>query len=173
MDKPREEDADVCFNLYLPVVMPKSMVYIQFRWSIASLVLVSSRSGSAVAASRPSGACAGCPGACRRGRGPPEDLDALAAHDGIGILRDRHVEPWRFQAEGRRVQVPDRARLRVGHVEAALLAARAGLGLAQLPLWLARPLLEEGHWRRGVCGRSWRSTRRPACRSTWPGRPTA
>lgn len=71
----------------------------------------------------------------------------MAAHDGIGILRDRHVGPWRFQAEGRLVQVPVRARLRVGHVEAALLAARAGLGLAPLPLWLARPLLEEGRLR--------------------------
>ncbi|MCB4804464.1 DNA-binding transcriptional LysR family regulator [Methylobacterium brachiatum] len=85
-------------------------------------------------------------------RGMPEDLDALAAHDCIGILRDRRVEPWRFAVGGRLMQVPVRARIRVGHVEAALLAARAGLGLVQVPLWLAQPLLGEGHLGEGHPG---------------------
>jgi DNA-binding transcriptional LysR family regulator len=49
-------------------------------------------------------------------------------------------------------QVPVRARIRVGHVEAALLAARAGLGLVQVPLWLAQPLLGEGHLGEGHPG---------------------
>jgi DNA-binding transcriptional LysR family regulator len=77
-------------------------------------------------------------------RGRPRHIEELTQHDCIGILRQNHVEPWRFVSGGRTVQLPIRARLRLGHVEAALYAARGGAGLAQLPLWLAQTAIESG-----------------------------
>ena len=71
----------------------------------------------------------------RHGRpGHPRDL---AGHQCIGILSDDHVLPWRFLDDGKRLMLPVRGRLRVGQMQAALAAACAGTGLAQLPHWLA------------------------------------
>lgn len=68
---------------------------------------------------------------------PPATLAQLADHACVGVLRDGRVEPWRFNSGPASI----RARLRLSDREAVAAAAKAGLGIAQLPHWLvAEPL---------------------------------
>lgn len=76
--------------------------------------------------------------------GRPETLGNLADHQCIGILRQDHVEHWRFHVEGRTYHLPVSGRMRLAHVEAALLAVRSGAGIAQLPYWLVESALARG-----------------------------
>lgn len=78
----------------------------------------------------------------RHGRpGHPGDL---TGHQCIGILSDDHILPWRFLDGGKRLMLPVRGRLRIGQMQAALAAACAGTGLAQLPHWLAAEAIAAG-----------------------------
>lgn len=76
--------------------------------------------------------------------GRPGAPDDLAHHQCISILRQDHVEHWRLHVEGRTVNFPVSGRTRLGHVEAALLAMRSGVGIAQLPYWLVEPAIALG-----------------------------
>lgn len=77
--------------------------------------------------------------------GTPATPDELARHACIGMLRDDHAEPWRFQSEqGPARQVKVAARLRLGALEAVAAAAKAGHGLAQLPAWLVDDAVSAG-----------------------------
>lgn len=78
-------------------------------------------------------------------RGAPATPEDLAGHACIGMLRNDHAEPWRFQASAGSVRyVRVQARLRLGHLEAVVAAAKAGHGLAQLPAWLVHDALRAG-----------------------------
>lgn len=78
-------------------------------------------------------------------RGAPDTPAALAAHVCIGMLRDGQVEPWRLRdPDGKSRLHPVTARLRLGHHEAVLAAAKAGHGLAQLPAWRVADELARG-----------------------------
>lgn len=78
-------------------------------------------------------------------RPAPRSLAQLAGHACLGVLRDGRVEAWRFCREpGVPCTVTVDARLRLGDREAVAAAAKAGLGLAQLPHWLVADALAAG-----------------------------
>lgn len=64
-------------------------------------------------------------------RGKPSGLADLAAHDVIYISGRPTAVEWRFRHEGRERTVPLTPRLTVNEIDAALLAAKAGRGLAR------------------------------------------
>jgi DNA-binding transcriptional LysR family regulator len=85
-------------------------------------------------------------------RGTPVKPADLAAHDALVYSSVQGDDRWHFTgADGQVVQVPVRGPLRSNNLSALLAAARAGLGLAALPRYVAhesigngavRPLLE-------------------------------
>lgn len=79
--------------------------------------------------------------------GTPVAPEDLARHDCIGMLRDDRAEPWRFTPKaagkaGHHVKIA--ARLRLSALEAVTAAAKAGMGLAQLPAWLVEDAVAAG-----------------------------
>jgi len=85
-------------------------------------------------------------------RGTPSKPADLGAHDALVYSSVQGDDRWHFTgADGQVVQVPVRGPLRSNNLSALLAAARAGLGLAALPWYVAhesvrsgtvRPLLE-------------------------------
>lgn len=77
--------------------------------------------------------------------GWPRRMEELAGHPGIVYGRGGQVKPWEFHdARGLRVEVPIASRFCFDDLEMIASAARAGVGLARLPVWLVAGALREG-----------------------------
>lgn len=71
-------------------------------------------------------------------RGTPDTPEALAPHDALIYSSVQGDERWHFAgADGRSLQVPVKGPLRSNNLSALLAAARAGLGVAALPWYVA------------------------------------
>ncbi len=71
-------------------------------------------------------------------RGIPASPDALAAHDALIYSSVQGDERWHFAGpDGKSIQVPVKGPLRSNNLSALLSAARAGMGLAALPWYVA------------------------------------
>jgi DNA-binding transcriptional LysR family regulator len=68
-----------------------------------------------------------------RRRGTPESIDELSEHDCIENVPQPGPSRWPLLVDGKIVAVPVRGRIRVNALPLALRAARAGLGIANLP----------------------------------------
>ncbi len=79
-----------------------------------------------------------------RRRGFPPDMAALAGHDGIFYVKERRLERWKFENAPVTVTLPN-PRIRSDDLEALCAGAVAGLGIAWLPVWLARDHLKRAH----------------------------
>lgn len=78
-------------------------------------------------------------------RGDPETPDSIASHDTIGSFRDGSVQHWALvNAEGRETNVTHSPRLLCSDFAVQYQAAVHGVGIALLPLPVARRGLEEG-----------------------------
>lgn len=83
-----------------------------------------------------------------RRQGVPEVPQDLARHACLVYSSVQGDDLWQFtDAHGVGVSVPVRGPLRSNNLSAVLAAARAGLGLAVLPCYVARESLAEGHLR--------------------------
>lgn len=81
-------------------------------------------------------------------QGVPEVPQDLARHACLVYSSVQGDDLWQFtDAQGLGVSVPVRGPLRSNNLSAVLAAARAGLGLAVLPCYVARESLAEGHLR--------------------------
>lgn len=80
------------------------------------------------------------------GRGAPETLDELAAHDGIVHFSGRtgRAFAWELESGGTTTTVAVKGGIAVNDAEANLLCALQGLGLAQLGTYQARAHLATG-----------------------------
>lgn len=79
--------------------------------------------------------------------GSPESPTALrAGHGLIGLAssQDMRTFPWAFERDGQRVQISVPWRLIVGDARAAVAAAVAGLGVAQVPDYLVHSAISQG-----------------------------
>jgi DNA-binding transcriptional LysR family regulator len=74
-----------------------------------------------------------------RRRGTPAEPSQLGAHDAIvfRLPSSRRDRPWQFRVRGRVLELHPKARLRFNDGEAMVCAARLGLGLAQVPDYMA------------------------------------
>jgi DNA-binding transcriptional LysR family regulator len=78
-------------------------------------------------------------------RGTPATPDALAEHEALIYSSVQGDERWHFAgADGKTVQVPVKGPLRSNNLSALLAAARAGLGLAALPWYVAHDSVRDG-----------------------------
>jgi DNA-binding transcriptional LysR family regulator len=78
-------------------------------------------------------------------RGTPAQPAALAAHDALIYSTVQGDERWHFAgADGQSVAVAVRGPLRSNNLSALLAAARAGMGLAILPRYVAHESLKSG-----------------------------
>jgi DNA-binding transcriptional LysR family regulator len=78
-------------------------------------------------------------------RGTPATPDALAEHEALIYSSVQGDERWHFAgADGKTVQVPVKGPLRSNNLSALLAAARAGLGLAALPWYVAHDAVRDG-----------------------------
>lgn len=79
-------------------------------------------------------------------RGTPETIDELAGHECINFISPStgRVQEWMFEEAGRPRAFTPRGRVAVTSLEAAVSAAAAGLGVAQVPNTLALRALREG-----------------------------
>jgi DNA-binding transcriptional LysR family regulator len=77
-------------------------------------------------------------------RGTPQRPADIAGHDTIASVAAGQTLTWRFGGAGRGVRVQVTPRLIVNEVEAALVAARAGQGLARLLSYQAADDLASG-----------------------------
>ena len=78
-------------------------------------------------------------------RGSPATPDALATHEALIYSSVQGDERWHFAgADGKTVQVPVKGPLRSNNLSALLAAARAGLGLAALPWYVAHDSVRDG-----------------------------
>lgn len=79
-------------------------------------------------------------------RGAPESPEALDSHDLILFRYPTSNRPhaWRFRDGERRYERPVTARVSVNDGEGLMSLAAAGFGLAQVPVYMARPLIESG-----------------------------
>ncbi len=78
-------------------------------------------------------------------RGRPDTPAALADHDALIYSSVQGDERWHFSgADGRSLQVPVKGPLRSNNLSALLAAARAGLGLAALPNYVAQASVRNG-----------------------------
>lgn len=75
-------------------------------------------------------------------RGSLESLRDLAAHDTIGIPRDRGPVEWPFVVAGKRTTVVVRPRLRTSSFELAVAAAVGGAGIVMAPEFFVREQLK-------------------------------
>jgi DNA-binding transcriptional LysR family regulator len=81
-------------------------------------------------------------------QGVPEVPQDLARHACLVYSSVQGDDLWQFtDAQGLGVSVPVRGPLRSNNLSAVLAAARAGLGLAVLPCYVARESLAEAHLR--------------------------
>src|SRR5262249_24112717 len=80
------------------------------------------------------------------GRHPaPTTPRELRSHNCIRIrLESGAILPWRFEQDGRSVEVAVAGSLTVNSAEVALLAALDGMGVLYLPVDYAAPLVAEG-----------------------------
>ncbi|MBJ2157324.1 LysR family transcriptional regulator [Variovorax sp. IB41] len=80
------------------------------------------------------------------GRGAPQDIDALAAHDCLFFSSRNQKQSWRLRSGdgGAWVKAPGRSRLRLDSAEALRDAAVAGMGIALLPDFLVADDLAAG-----------------------------
>ena len=78
-------------------------------------------------------------------RGTPETPESLAQHDALIYSSVQGDERWQFSgAEGKSLQVPVKGPLRSNNLSALLAAARAGLGVAALPWYVAHDAVRAG-----------------------------
>lgn len=78
-------------------------------------------------------------------RGAPETLSDLSGHPAIGYLNVHSNDVWRFTGEsGETVGLPMQGRISANSGEAMRDMAIAGLGIALLPLFIARDALKSG-----------------------------
>jgi DNA-binding transcriptional LysR family regulator len=86
-------------------------------------------------------------------RGDPQNIDELAAHDGLIFSSRNQKQGWRLRAEGgpwTKAQI--RSRLRFDSAEALRHCALAGLGIALLPDFLIKEDLGAGRLRQILPG---------------------
>ncbi|MFJ5366373.1 LysR family transcriptional regulator [Pectobacterium punjabense] len=77
--------------------------------------------------------------------GHPQQLSDLATHQGIGLLRNGQAQPWKVEnVKGGSQCVLPPTRLRLGNMDAVMMAALSGHGIAQLPQWLVADALRRG-----------------------------
>lgn len=79
--------------------------------------------------------------------GTPKRIDALAAHAAVVFRmpssgRDR---PWQFRRRGRAVELHPVSRVQLNDGESMVAAACIGLGLVQVPDYMVRDELADGH----------------------------
>jgi len=79
-------------------------------------------------------------------RSVPEHPEALDGHDLILFRYPTSNRPhaWRFRDSEQRYERPVTARVSVNDGEGLAAVAAAGFGLAQVPVYMARPLIEAG-----------------------------
>lgn len=77
--------------------------------------------------------------------GWPENIEALAEHRVLVYHRSGRINPWLFPRDGQGpVEFAPNSRLRFDDLAAIADAAVRGMGLAWLPYWLVREVIEEG-----------------------------
>ncbi|MCP1651469.1 LysR family transcriptional regulator [Pseudomonas nitroreducens] len=77
--------------------------------------------------------------------GRPDSIQALALHQVLVYHRSGRINPWLFPAEGAApVEFLPSSRLRFDDLAAIADAAVRGMGLAWLPFWLVRDVIEAG-----------------------------
>ncbi len=80
-----------------------------------------------------------------RRRGTPATPEDLAGHDALIYSSVQGDERWHFSgADGRLLQVAVQGPLRSNNLSALLAAARAGLGVAALPWYMAHEAVRDG-----------------------------
>ncbi len=94
-----------------------------------------------------------------RRRGEPAHPTDLAAHDCLVFTRVDTPLEWVFQGADGHVSVTISGRFRSNGIEAVLAAVMSGLGVARMPLWMARDALQSGQVRRILS--DWRPKPRP------------
>lgn len=77
-------------------------------------------------------------------RGRPNHPKELERHDCILRSGQTSTEKWKFRIGGKPQTVSVSGRFRTNSASAIRAAAREGLGIARLPLWQIRDLLEQG-----------------------------
>jgi DNA-binding transcriptional LysR family regulator len=80
------------------------------------------------------------------GHGVPQRIDQLAGHSAI-VFRmptSGKTRPWQFRQRGRAVELHPEWRLQLGDGEAIVRAAAMGLGIAQVPDYMAEDELARG-----------------------------
>lgn len=82
------------------------------------------------------------------GTTPPREPADLARHPCMSYWRERSDASWQLVRDGRRTTVRVRGRLRANTAEAVVAAARAGLGIALLPLYACGDDLAAGRLQR-------------------------
>ncbi len=87
-----------------------------------------------------------------RARGEPTRPSQLAAHDALVFSGRKQPERWSFVARGRRVTVTVRARVTANSLLVTRDLARAGLGLAMLPAFIAHEPVRRGELREVLGG---------------------
>jgi DNA-binding transcriptional LysR family regulator len=83
------------------------------------------------------------PGYLRR-RGQPGDPRELEQHELLVFSGGAHRQSWHLARDGREERIDPRARLRINNSLAVRDAAASALGIAQLPLVVAAPLVATG-----------------------------
>ncbi|WP_077033996.1 LysR family transcriptional regulator [Pelomonas sp. KK5] len=76
--------------------------------------------------------------------GTPTHPDELSRHAALIYSTVQGDERWRFVGNGQTVQVPVQGPLRSNNLSALLAAARAGLGVAVLPWYVAHASVRDG-----------------------------
>ena len=82
--------------------------------------------------------------ACVQRHGVPAVPQDLSAHEVLAFVGGSHPGSWQLTQAGTTHRVEVRPRLKANNVFAVRDAAAAGLGIAQLPLVVAEPLLVQG-----------------------------
>lgn len=77
-------------------------------------------------------------------RGRPKVPDDLREHECLHYAYSASTQVWTLTSEGDSVTVPVRGRVAANNGDAIAAAVRGGLGIAQLPDFLAAPLVREG-----------------------------
>jgi DNA-binding transcriptional LysR family regulator len=79
-----------------------------------------------------------------KSRGTPKSPDDLSAHDCISYAPFQSPSTWRFERDQTEYAVPVRTRLRVGNLESACDAARAGVGITVAFSYLVAEWIKSG-----------------------------
>lgn len=84
-----------------------------------------------------------------RARGTPRTPEALMAHEAVVQLGAHGpLHTWHYERDGDAVSMQVRGRLRLATPAAVFEAARAGIGIAWLPVWLVEEDVASGRLRR-------------------------